>query len=104
MSMIRHIFVFGFCAVLLLGCTQQRFPDVTSSFSEETLNAPWPGFLPVNTIISNDLVDFDRSMAEIRTLEIRAANLRRRARLLKGPVLAIQERLRMQQAVKRRLP
>jgi hypothetical protein len=99
MSIARHIFAVALGASLLSGCARSGFPDVTSSISQAALNAPWPEFLPADVILSGDIVDFERSLAEIRSLEGRANALRRRAKLLRGPVVTIQERLRLQQAV-----
>lgn len=104
MSLLRHIFALSVGAALISGCAGSGFPEGTASFSPQTRNAPWPGFLPIDAILSDDLIDFERSLAETRNLEARARHLRWRARLLKGPVLEIQERLRMQQAVDRRSP
>jgi hypothetical protein len=99
MSIARHIFAVALGASLISGCARSGFPDVTSSISPEALNAPWPEFLPVDVILAGDTVDFERSLAEIRALEGRVSALRRRAKLLSGPVVTIQERLRLQQAV-----
>ena len=75
------------------------FPKIESSFTVESRNAPWPGFLPVDTILAVDPADFERSQADIRNLQARAYRLKARARVLKGPVLAAQERLRIQQGI-----
>ena len=91
-------------ATLLTGCGNSGIPDVSTSFSQSTLNAPWPGFLPIDSVLSGNLVDFERSQAEIQHLQARAQRLRRRAKLLRGPVLKIQERLQMQAAVTRVKP
>ncbi|NOX74846.1 MAG: hypothetical protein GXP03_14925, partial [Alphaproteobacteria bacterium] len=63
-----------------------------------------PKFLPVDVILSGDIGDFERSLAEIRAFEGRVSALRRRAKMLRGPVVTIQERLRLQQAVNTRSP
>jgi hypothetical protein len=99
MSIIRHLAGVCVAATLISGCANNGIPDVASSFSHDTLNSPWPGFLPVDEILSGNLVDFEASRIEVQNLQARLQRLRRRARLLRGPVLKIQERLQMQAAV-----
>ena len=95
----RHFLSVVLCLVLFSGCAGSGWPEVTSSFSQDNRNSPWPGFLPVDTILAGDLVDFEQAQNETNALRARAFQLRKKARMLRGPVLKIQERLKMQQAV-----
>lgn len=90
----RTIALGGLVAAFLSACAATMgVPEIESNFAPQTRNADWPGFLPIDVILSDDPVDFARYEREVRHLQARAAALRSRARLLKAPVPEAQERL-----------
>lgn len=91
-------------ASILMGCASSGLPDIQLRHTVDSRNTPWPEFLPIEMILSADIADFDRSLAEIENLQWRANQLRKRAKLLKRPVVEAYERIRLQQAIDRRLP
>lgn len=96
----RNIVSLLLFALILPGCEREAgFPDVAGSISAEGQSRPWPGFLPLAAVLGDEPVDISKSTAEIRTLEYRISNLQRRAIILKAPLIDVQHRLRMQQAL-----
>ena len=98
----RDIAVISCLALSLTGCERSMgTPDLASTVSVESRDAPWPTFLPLEMILADDPVDIDRATAEILGLQHRVLKLRQRARMMHGPIIEAQQKLMMQQAVKR---
>jgi hypothetical protein len=104
MSIPRHIAVIFSAALLLSGCAASTFPDLPQSFSPGADDASWPGFLPLEAVLGNDAVDFEQSASETRAVLARANSLRRRAVLLKRPVVDAAELLRLREAAQKGNP
>lgn len=102
MSIMRHIAVVTVLAAILSGCSADtRLPKIASNYSADSRDAPWPDFLPVEDVLTISDADVAHSVAEIRALKARAWRLRRRAWLLRGPVVDAQERIRLENAANR---
>lgn len=92
MTLVRSIASCCVTALFLGGCASApEFRAATTS--AEALNAPWPGFLPVEQILASGPVRTGAASNEILSLEARANRLRRRAQLLRQPVLDAYDRL-----------
>lgn len=101
MSNYRIIAAMGLIALVASGCGTAHVPDVSSSFSAETRNAAWPTFLPIQTVLSGDLTDISKADQDVQTMVRRMQRLKRRARILRAPVVDAQEKLRLEKAVER---
>lgn len=89
-------------ALLLTGCGAGKdLPASLKATSNVSRNTPWPGFLPIDMILGDIPVDVAQSEAAARALYGRALRLKQRARILRGPVIEAQEKLKLQQANKR---
>jgi len=66
--------------------------------------APWPALLPLDRVLGEDAPDFGTAAAQGRSIESRAAALRRKAVLLRRPALSPAERRRLQKAAAGRSP
>jgi len=101
MSFCRNIAVTVCCSVLISGCGGNVLPDIAPNFAAESRNLPWPEFLPIDDILvvdanSNDL---GRIKSDNFAIAARVSNLRRRAILLRAPVVSSTDRLRMLAAI-----
>jgi len=80
------------CAALSAGCTQ--FPDLDSAISPGAERAAYPDLVPVEQLRAQiPLAQVDPDTAS--NLEARVANLRARARRLRGTVIDSPTRARM---------
>ncbi len=104
MSTRRNIAALIWGAVFLTGCASAELPDIRTGPVAGTDSKTWLAFLPIDQILGSDPADLALSQAQDRALLARAARLRARARLLKGPVVSLQERLRLLTALRRLQP
>lgn len=85
----------AFCIACLPGaCAEFDVPNLEASVSVESRDAPWPLFLPMETVLADNPADFEAAMAGIRATQGRVATLKRRARILRAPVPQAQEAIR----------
>jgi len=99
-----HIAALGCCAILLGGCGTRDLSNIAPTYVSESQNAPWPGFLPVDMVLTGDSMDFARAIAETRAIEGRIRTLKLRARQLRTPIIAAAERRRMTAATAKQQP
>ncbi len=72
-------------AVLVLAACSLRAPELDASITETSRQADWPVLVPLTPLLSNAETLTPRTAeAEGRTLQWRAADLRRRAALLRA--------------------
>jgi len=99
-----HIAALGCCAILLAGCGTRELSNIAPAYASESRNAPWPGFLPVDMVLTGDTGDFTRAIAETRAIEGRIHSLKLRAHQLRTPIIAPAERRRMTAATAKQQP
>ncbi|GEM_PF-1749247 len=104
MSIFRHFTALGCCAALLAGCGAARIPPYVLPSAVSQDDTQWPDFLPVDQLLSGSPADFSRTRQELALLEGRLGALRRRAVLLRTPVIAAPERALLIKAGQRGQP
>ncbi len=73
-------------------------PDGVIPYSPQTGPAQWQSFLPIETILAADLDAFEKSRIDIAVMRARTLALRRRADILRNPVLDDEEKRRLLKA------
>jgi len=105
MSIIRPIAGLFLFASVLSGCAISGFPNIKSRYSSAAQNAEWPSFLPIETILKQGTISsLDQGPAGLSSLQSRVSGLKKRAKLLRRPVVQGYERVRLLQAVSQRQP
>ncbi len=93
--LIQICFAFG----LLAACTD--FPDLDRVISEDSRRADFPSLIAIDPLLMTAQSDSERADTIAKSLIARAANLKRRARALRGPVIERRIRVKMINAMRR---
>lgn len=81
----RILFHLCIAAGLLVACAD--FPDLDSYISDGAHDAAYPSLVPTDALYANTKIDPEQAHAISARLRARAADLQRRARALRGPVI-----------------
>lgn len=84
---------------LLAACAE--FPDLDDVISAESRAADFPTLIPIDPLLASARSDSERADAIANSLIARTANLRNRARAMRGPVIEPRIRSKMVRAMRR---
>lgn len=97
--MLRVLIYICFAFGVLSACVE--FPDLDSVISEDSRRADFPNLIPIDPILMSAQSDSDLADTIAKNLIARAADLKRRARALRGPVIERRIRVELINAMRR---